>query len=61
MRQSLRALGRTTITGVIVAAVLSAGMAWVAVAAIGGDGDIDGCYVQKTGALRVVDDNAPCT
>jgi collagen triple helix repeat protein len=56
----LRAVGRMTVAGVVATAVLSAGMAWVALAAIGSDGDIDGCYAQKTGALRVVDDNAPC-
>jgi hypothetical protein len=60
MRQRVRAFGRMTGTGIVVTAVLSAGMAWVAYAAIGGDGDIDGCYTQKTGVLRVVDDNAPC-
>ncbi|MFL5680490.1 MAG: hypothetical protein ACJ77B_07810 [Chloroflexota bacterium] len=49
-----------TITGVIVALVLSAITGWVAMAAIGGDGDIDGCYSQKSGDLRVVDDGAPC-
>ena len=60
MNRRARAIGRMAGTGGVTAAILSLGMAWVTLAAVGGDGDIDGCYTQKTGALRVVDDNVPC-
>lgn len=60
MYGTLRGFGRIVGTGGVTAAVLSLTMAWVVLGAVGGDGDIDGCYSQKTGALRVVDDNALC-
>jgi Collagen triple helix repeat (20 copies) len=60
MNRRARAIGRMAGTGGVTAAILSLGMAWVALGAVGGDGDIDGCYTPKTGVLRVVDDNVPC-
>lgn len=60
MNRTLHAIGRMAGTGGVAAAILSVGMAWVALGAVGGDGNIDGCYLQKTGALRVVDDNVAC-
>lgn len=52
--------GRRMANAAVLAALVTVGTTVVVVAAVGDDGTIDGCYSQRTGALRLVGDGATC-
>lgn len=60
MERGITLRGRRMASAAVLAALVTVGTTVVVVAAVGGDGTIDGCYSQRTGALRVVDDGATC-